>query len=78
LVECVDCGRNVSEADVLYCSKCDRAVCMDCVVYCSDCGAPLCNDCGSSGLCPSCEEAMEAEEELEILGTEEIEEEEYY
>lgn len=52
---------------MIECSECEKEVPVDEVVYCIYCGAPLCNDCGTTGLCSTCEETWQAEEDLEIM-----------
>ena len=56
MVECANCGKDVSE---------------DSVVYCDMCGAPFCEECGNLGLCLNCAELWEAEIDLEDTEAEE-------
>ena len=46
---CMNCGKEINDE----------------VVYCYDCGSPLCEECVSIGLCSSCEEALEDEEDMD-------------
>ena len=56
MVGCADCGKKISE---------------DNIVYCVMCGAPLCEECGTLGLCFTCAELWESEIDLEDMEAEE-------
>jgi len=56
MVDCADCGREVSE---------------DIAIACDMCGSPLCEECRTTGLCSTCAELWEAEVDLEDMEAEE-------
>ena len=60
MVECVDCGKEISEKHDLCCDTC---------------GAPLCEECGITGICSKCTELWESEIDLEDMYYEDIESE---
>jgi len=56
MVKCADCGKEISEAES---------------VYCDMCGASLCQECRATGLCSKCTELWIAEIDLEDIEAEE-------
>lgn len=62
---CRQCEQTVCLSCSVQCPNCDELVCRNCMSACTDCEESCCASCLEEGLCPSCREKMENENEQE-------------
>ena len=67
---CDVCERNYCSDCIGRCTGCDSPVCLGCLGMCDRCGEPFCRDCQRDGICESCFEEMENEDDEQDEETE--------
>ncbi len=61
---CTDCGEIVCAECACQCEVCDRSLCPNCAkTKCNECGSVCCESCITDGLCVSCQQERENEDE---------------
>ncbi len=62
---CQICGTTLCLGCVSECQGCKEYICGDCMVTCNECGSKFCKDCLTDGLCVSCQQESEDNEDEE-------------
>ena len=67
---CRSCDTSLCRGCLSECSVCEEPVCESCMSACSECGESMCVSCLEDGICSSCKEESEADDEKETIESE--------
>ena len=67
---CSSCHTSMCQGCLTTCSVCDEERCESCMSSCSECGESMCLSCLEDGVCSSCKEESEADNENENIESE--------
>ena len=64
---CRSCETSFCVSCLSECPVCEESACENCLSLCSECGEPMCVSCLEEGICASCKEETEADDEEETI-----------
>ena len=67
---CRSCDTSLCRGCLSECPVCEEPVCESCMSSCSECGEAMCVSCLEDGICSSCKEEKEADDEEETIESE--------
>ena len=67
---CKSCETSFCASCLSECPVCEEPTCESCLSSCSECGESMCDSCLKEGICSSCKEEMEANDEEETIESE--------
>jgi len=67
---CRSCDTSLCKGCLSECPVCEEPVCESCMSSCNECDETMCISCLEDGICSSCKEEMEAENEKENIKAE--------
>ena len=69
---CRSCHTSLCQGCLSECSVCEERICESCMSACNECGESMCVSCLEDGICSSCKEDKETDDEKENIESEQV------